>query len=162
MALYGQVLNLLGGEQAGSAAIYTEKTKKADTTTVVPMPDLIDTGDPDAYQENFTNSQSVQNITNLSTPPPLIDDLFGDGPGTGVSASESKNDDDPFADVSFHASDSVQHADDLFSGMIVDDNRVLMKIIWQRRKMDLNYLIFLGPIMNFLRSKKLIKKILTI
>lgn len=123
MALYGQVLNLLGGEQAGSAATYTEKTKKADTTTVVPMPDLIDTGDPDAYQENFTNSQSDQNITNLSTPPPLIDDLFGDGPGTGVSASESKNDDDPFADVSFHASDSAEHADDLFSGMIVDDKQ---------------------------------------
>ena len=118
-----KVLNLLGGEQAGSAAIYTEKTKKADTTTVVPMPDLIDTGDPDAYQENFTNSQSDQNITNLSTPPPLIDDLFGVGPGTGVSASESKNDDDPFADVSFHASDSVEHADDLFSGMIVDDKQ---------------------------------------
>ncbi|KAK7845303.1 vhs domain-containing protein [Quercus suber] len=53
-----KVLNLLGGEQAGSAATYTEKTKKADTTTVVPMPDLIDTGDPDAYQENFTNSQN--------------------------------------------------------------------------------------------------------
>uniref|UniRef100_A0A7N2LH02 Uncharacterized protein n=1 Tax=Quercus lobata TaxID=97700 RepID=A0A7N2LH02_QUELO len=84
-----KVLYLLSGEQAGSAATYSEKTKKADTTTVVPMPDLIDT----------------------------------DGPGTGVSASESKNDDDPFADVSFHASDSVEHADDLFSGMTVDDKQ---------------------------------------
>ncbi|KAM4100148.1 hypothetical protein ACJW30_05G047400 [Castanea mollissima] len=78
-----KVLNLLGGEQAGSAATYTENNKKADSTTVVPMPDLIDTGDPDAYQDNFTNSQNV----------------------------------------SFHASGSAEHADDLFSGMIVDDKQ---------------------------------------
>lgn len=101
MALYAQVLYLLSGEQAGSAATYTEKTKKADTTTVVPMPDLIDTGDADAYQENFTNSQSDQNITNLSTPPPLIDDLFGDGPGTGVSASDRKMMMSPLQMISF-------------------------------------------------------------
>lgn len=118
-----KVLILLGGEQADSAATYTEKSKKADTTTIVQMPDLIDTGDPDDYHENFTKSQSDQNIANLSTPAPLIDDLFGDGPGAGVSTTEPKNDDDPFADVSFHASDSVEHADDLFSGMTVDDKQ---------------------------------------
>lgn len=113
--LYGQVLSLLGGEQADSVA-NTEKTVKAETTTVVQMPDLIDTGDSD----ESTKDQSDQNLTNLSIPAPLIDDLFGDGLGTGVSSSEPKTNDDPFADVSFHAGDGGEHADDLFSGMTVD------------------------------------------
>lgn len=112
MVLYGQVLSLLGGEQADSMA-NTEKTVKVETTTVVQMPDLIDTGDSDEFTKD-------QNLTNLSIPALLIDDLFGDGLGTGVSTSEPKNDDDPFADVSFHAGDGGEHADDLFSGMTVD------------------------------------------
>lgn len=110
-----KVLSLLGGEQADSVA-NTEKTVKAETTTVVQMPDLIDTGDSD----ESTKDQSDQNLTNLSIPAPLIDDLFGDGLGTGVSSSEPKTNDDPFADVSFHAGDGGEHADDLFSGMTVD------------------------------------------
>ncbi|KAI8009879.1 Protein MODIFIED TRANSPORT TO THE VACUOLE 1 [Camellia lanceoleosa] len=45
---------------------------------------------------------------------PIFDDLFGDSLGTGVSASEHKNDDDPFADVSFHTNDDKEHVTDIF------------------------------------------------
>lgn len=117
-----KVLSLLGGEQAGSTTTNSEKNVKADTATVVQMPDLIDTGDPDDYNGDFKKNQSDQ-LANLSMPAPLIDDLFGDGLGTVVSTSESKNDDDPFADVSFHAGDSGEHADDLFSGMTIDNKQ---------------------------------------
>ncbi|XP_041002079.1 protein MODIFIED TRANSPORT TO THE VACUOLE 1-like [Juglans microcarpa x Juglans regia] len=119
-----KVLSLLGGEQTNSTATYTERTVQSDATNAVQMPDLIDTGDPDDYDDNSTKNQSEQNLANVSMPAPLIDDLFGDDLGTGASTSEPKNDDDPFADVSFHASDSGEHADDLFSGMTVDDKQV--------------------------------------
>ncbi|KAG7997752.1 hypothetical protein I3843_01G225700 [Carya illinoinensis] len=109
-----KVLSLLGGVRADSTATYSEKSVKDDATNIVQMPDLIDTGDPDYYDDNSKN-QSDQNLANLSMPAPLIDDLLGDGLG---------NDDDPFADVSFLASDSGEHADDLFSGMTIDDKQV--------------------------------------
>ncbi|KAK1578075.1 hypothetical protein Q3G72_027332 [Acer saccharum] len=119
-----KVLGLLGGEQAAGLAIGSQKSVKAETVTAVQMPDLIDTGDLDDYNgtDNSSNNQSDQNIANLTEPAsPLIDDLFGDSLGTGASTSELKNDDDPFADVSFHANESREHVDDLFSGMNVDD-----------------------------------------
>jgi hypothetical protein len=130
LALYGQVLSLLGGEQADSVATYTEKTLKVETTSVVQMPDLIDTGDSDDCHDGSTKDQSDQNLTNLSIPAPLIDDIFGGGLATDVSTSEPNNVDDPFADVSFHAGDGGEHADDLFSGMTVDrqsSNEILME-----------------------------------
>lgn len=113
-------MSLLGGEQAGSAAS-SEKLVKTDSTTFQ-MPDLIDTGDSDDYRgTDSTNTKSDQIFTNLTMPsPPLIDDIFGDGFVNVESTSELKNDDDPFADVSFHASENREHGDDLFSGMSVD------------------------------------------
>lgn len=111
---------LLGGEQAGSAAS-SEKLVKAETTTFQ-MPDLIDTGDSDDYHgTDSTNNISDQLVPNPTTqPPPLIDDLFGDGFVNVASSVDLKNDDDPFADVSFHGSGSREHVDDLFSGMTID------------------------------------------
>ncbi|KAK9266805.1 hypothetical protein L1049_025278 [Liquidambar formosana] len=119
-----KVLSLLNGEQTGSMGIHPEKPVMAETTTAVQMPDLIDTGDPDEYfgTEDSIKKSSDQNIANLMTSTiPLVDDLFGDSLGVSVSTSEQKTDDDPFADVSFHASEGREHVDDLFSGMTVDD-----------------------------------------
>ncbi|KAB2612871.1 VHS domain-containing protein [Pyrus ussuriensis x Pyrus communis] len=123
-----KVLSLLGGEQTDNVASNSEQPMKAQTATFVQMPDLIDTGDLDDY--HVTNAAienpSDQVITNLTAPSPapqLIDDLFGDGPGNVVSTSELKNDDDPFADVLFHNNDSKEQADDLFSGLTVDNKR---------------------------------------
>ncbi|PPD77416.1 hypothetical protein GOBAR_DD25657 [Gossypium barbadense] len=96
------VLVLLNGEQPGGLASTSEKFLKAETTPVQ-MPDLVDTGDPDDYNglDSSTKDQNDQN-TAVRTAAPLIDDLLGDGIGTNLSTSELKNDDDPFADVSFH------------------------------------------------------------
>ncbi|EEF46416.1 conserved hypothetical protein [Ricinus communis] len=117
-----QVLSLLGGEQAGGLVGNSGKSVKAETPSVQ-MPDLIDTGDTDFFlTDDSTTKLDDQKAANLTTPTtrPLIDDLFGDDYGPGVSSSEQKNDDDPFADVSFHTSESREHGDDLFSGMTID------------------------------------------
>ncbi|XP_062008434.1 protein MODIFIED TRANSPORT TO THE VACUOLE 1 [Rosa rugosa] len=117
-----KVINLLGGEQTGSVAGNSEERGKAQTTAVVQMPDLIDTGDLDDYHgTDAAENQNEQVITNLTAPPQLIDDLFGDAQGNVVSTSELKNEDDPFADVSFHTNESKEHVDDLFSGLTIDD-----------------------------------------
>ncbi|XP_015894592.3 protein MODIFIED TRANSPORT TO THE VACUOLE 1 [Ziziphus jujuba] len=130
-----KVLSLLGGEQAGRVPS-SEKLVQVNSASFQ-MPDLIDTGDSDDFSgTDSTNNKSDQIGTNLTTPAtPLIDDLFGDGfvnvastselkndDGfvNAASASELKNDDDPFADVSFHASENREQGDDLFSGMRVD------------------------------------------
>lgn len=118
-----QVLNLLDDEQAGGSVNSSEKSAKAETTSVQ-MPDLIDTGDPNDFfgTDDSTKNPSDQKIVNPTMPTtPLIDDLFGDSVGTSLSTGEQKTDDDPFADVSFHPSEGREHADDLFSGMTIDD-----------------------------------------
>lgn len=114
-------MSLLGGETGNSASI-SEKHLKAEAATIVQMPDLIDTGDgDDLHGTQNSEKQNDQIFANLTTtPPPLIDDLFGDSSSNVVSTSDLKNDDDPFADVSFHTSETREHVDDLFSGMTVD------------------------------------------
>ncbi|KAL5575199.1 hypothetical protein UlMin_016898 [Ulmus minor] len=119
-----KVLSLLGGEQTGSSASTSDKTTKAVAVSAVQMPDLIDTGDTYDYNgtEDSNNKPSEQIMANLTAPPPLIDDLFGDDSSHAGSTSELKNDDDPFADVSFHTNESKTHLDDLFSGMAGKQN----------------------------------------
>ncbi|GMP34933.1 hypothetical protein CsSME_00007594 [Camellia sinensis var. sinensis] len=117
-----KVLNLLGGEQTCSGMGHPEKPIKSESSTVQ-MPDLIDTSGPDDSNTaaDFIKTQSDQHILEQETATvPIFDDLFGDSLGTGVSASEHKNDDDPFADVSFHTNDDKEHVSDIFSGMNVD------------------------------------------
>ncbi|XVF26803.1 hypothetical protein REPUB_Repub14bG0050300 [Reevesia pubescens] len=120
-----KVLVLLNGEQTGGLTSNLEKSLKAETTPIQ-MPDLIDTGDPDDYNglDNSTKNQHDQNTENM-TATPLIDDLFGDGLDAGLSAGEQKNDDDPFADVSFHTGEARENVDDLFSGMTIDGKSVV-------------------------------------
>ncbi|KAL6996443.1 ribonuclease Z [Sarracenia purpurea var. burkii] len=117
-----KVLSLLHGEQTDSGVSHPVKPITADTSAVQ-MPDLIDTSCPDdsISTENFVKMQSDQHIPNakLSTGP-IFDDLFGDGVGTGVNASKHKNDDDPFADVSFHTDANKEHNADIFPGMNAD------------------------------------------
>ncbi|XP_057459800.1 protein MODIFIED TRANSPORT TO THE VACUOLE 1-like [Actinidia eriantha] len=117
-----KVLSLLDGEQSGSGMSHPEKPVKAEASNVQ-MPDLIDTSGPDdsINTEDFIGMQNYQHIPNHNTSTaPIFDDLFGDGVGTGVIASEHKNDDDPFADVSFHTNDKKEPMTDIFSGMNVD------------------------------------------
>ncbi|KAH7866550.1 hypothetical protein Vadar_021874 [Vaccinium darrowii] len=117
-----KVLSLLDGEQTGGRMSHPEKPIKAETTTFQ-MPDLIDTSGPvDALStEDFLEMQSDQQVPNPKTSvSPIFDDLFGESTGTGVIASDHKNDDDPFADVSFHTNGNKENVVDIFSGMNVD------------------------------------------
>ncbi|KAF8393410.1 hypothetical protein HHK36_021654 [Tetracentron sinense] len=123
-----KVLSLLDGEETARENRNPEKPSsvKAESATAVQLPDLIDTGDSDDFygREDSIQKQSDQSITNLVTSAaPLIDELFGDNLVSGVSTSGHKNEDDPFADVSFHNTDDREHVDDLFSGMSVDDKQ---------------------------------------
>lgn len=115
-----KVLSLLGGESLGNMVGNSVKAE----TAHVQMPDLMDTGDSDDFfgTDDSIKMQSEQHIVNpMTSTTPLIDDLFGDGVGTGVSTGEEQKNEDPFADVSFHTSEGREHGDDLFSGMTFDD-----------------------------------------
>ncbi|XP_052182292.1 protein MODIFIED TRANSPORT TO THE VACUOLE 1 isoform X2 [Diospyros lotus] len=117
-----KVLSLLDGERTGSVMSHPEKPIQAETP-VVQMPDLIDTGGPNDSnsREDFLKMQGDQEIVNQKTSTaPIFDDLFGDSLGTCTAASEQKIDDDPFADVSFHANDEKDQITDIFSGLSVD------------------------------------------
>jgi len=97
---------------------------KTENAAVVELPNLIDTGDSDDYHgtEDTLKSTTDQNISTL-TSTPLVDDLFGDFSSSIGASPETKNEDDPFADVSFHTSENKDHADDLFSGMTVGSDK---------------------------------------
>ncbi|VFR01018.1 unnamed protein product [Cuscuta campestris] len=118
-----KVLSLLNVGQATIQTLHSvahsDKLSKEET---VQMPDLIDTGDSDNpfRTDNLVQMQNNENVssTSTSTTAPLIDDLFG--LGTDVNTSVHKNDDDPFADVSFHSSAVKEHESDIFSGMTLD------------------------------------------
>ncbi|KAL9463485.1 hypothetical protein AB3S75_001318 [Citrus x aurantiifolia] len=76
-----KVLSLLGGEQAGGLVSGSERSVKAETTTVVQMPDLIDTADPEDHSEtnNYATNPSDQNINVLfhtSEGKEHVEDLF--------------------------------------------------------------------------------------
>ncbi|CAJ1960785.1 unnamed protein product [Sphenostylis stenocarpa] len=99
----GQILGLLGGSQPNNFAINLENVVKTENPAIVELPNFIDTGDSNDYHgtEDTLKSISDQNISIL-TSTPLVDDLFGDFSGSVGASQELKNDDDPFADVSFH------------------------------------------------------------
>ena len=85
----------------------------------VDLPDLIDTGDSD---DTLNNLNAIDTGSTVATAGPLMDDdWFGDSSDIGLSSSEKKTDDDPFADVSFHPNEEKESADDLFSGMTVGE-----------------------------------------
>ncbi|KAG5026014.1 hypothetical protein AAZX31_08G200300 [Glycine max] len=119
-----KVLGLLGGGQPNSSMINSEKAVKTENATVAELPDLIDTGDSNDYHGNddTLKGTSDQNIANLTSSTPLVDDLFGDFSGS-IGASQEPKNGDPFADVSFHTSENKEHADDLFSGMTVGSDK---------------------------------------
>ncbi|KAI3697210.1 hypothetical protein L6452_30062 [Arctium lappa] len=108
-----KVLSILRGEQSGSRMNQQDRNLKTEKT-VIQMPDLIDTNDPDGNE----NSISMKDESSAS----LIDGLFGDGLGTDVHDSQPGNNDDPFADVSFHGQNNKEHESaDIFSGMATVD-----------------------------------------
>lgn len=120
-----KVIGLLGGGQPNSWAINSEKAVKTENATVAELPDLIDTGDSNDYHgtNDTVKSTADQNIANLTSSNPPVDDLFGDFSGSISAVQESKSHDDPFADVSFHTSENNEHTDDLFSGMSVGGDK---------------------------------------
>ncbi|XP_024983172.1 VHS domain-containing protein At3g16270-like isoform X3 [Cynara cardunculus var. scolymus] len=109
-----QVLSILNGEQSGSRMSQPDRNLKTEKT-VVQMPDLIDTNDPNGNEHSF----SMKDESSAS----LIDGFLGDGLGTDVHNNQPGNNDDPFADVSFHGqSNKEEHESaDIFSGMATVD-----------------------------------------
>ncbi|XP_010487480.1 PREDICTED: VHS domain-containing protein At3g16270 [Camelina sativa] len=116
-----KVLSVLNGGQPSGLMSSSDNTVKREAA--VDLPDLIDTGDSDYTTEDTLNQPDILNTGNtVTTAAPLMDgDWFGDSTDTGLSSSEKKNDDDPFADVSFHPNEEKESADDLFSGMTVGE-----------------------------------------
>ncbi|XP_057519083.1 protein MODIFIED TRANSPORT TO THE VACUOLE 1-like [Amaranthus tricolor] len=107
-----RVLSLLGGDKNG----YT--SEKATKVEKVEMPDLIDTGYDDLLGQDLKNNHNDQPSSNNQLPSSLlIDDLFGDAANNDLSKTELRNEDDPFADVSFHTSEDKDPSNDLFAGM---------------------------------------------
>ncbi|KAF5741664.1 VHS domain-containing protein [Tripterygium wilfordii] len=119
-----KVLSLLGERREGGLVNNLEKSAKSDAAVAVQIPDLIDTGDPDEFLviDDSSKIPIGPRIGNPATPSPLlIDDLFGNTMSSSVNTGEQKNDDDPFADVSFHTNEGKEHDNDLFLGMAIDD-----------------------------------------
>ncbi|ONK67183.1 uncharacterized protein A4U43_C06F17130 [Asparagus officinalis] len=117
-----KVLSLLDGDWVPGTGNQSEPSSATSVPTpVVQMPDLIDTGDADDYRTEASIEEHVpQNIENLISSGSLVDYLFADGPIAGQSNSENENEDNPFADVSFHVTEEKQN-DDIFLGLIVDN-----------------------------------------
>ncbi|GKV16198.1 hypothetical protein SLEP1_g26876 [Rubroshorea leprosula] len=117
-----KVLTLLNVEHGGGLVSNSEKSVKAETNSYH-VPNLIDTSDSHDYfgTQDSTEQLDDQNVANATQSTPLIDDLFGDGMGAGVSTTEEKNNDDPFAGVSFHTGEAKENVGDLFSGLTLDD-----------------------------------------
>lgn len=117
-----KVLSLLNDGQTADSVAHVDKSENA-CNPAVQMPDLIDTDNSDSLfgADDLANMQSGEGIKIASTSAtPLMDDLFGDNLGSGLSSGQQKNDDDPFADVSFHTGNEKVPEADLFSGMTVD------------------------------------------
>ncbi|XP_076950854.1 protein MODIFIED TRANSPORT TO THE VACUOLE 1-like [Bidens hawaiensis] len=114
-----KVLSLLDGENSGSRTSQPDKNLKTEKTTVH-MPDLIDTNDSHETAD-FITTQTDESIASLPTPTASFnDDFFMDGSTNDVHV-ETKNSDDPFADVAFHSQNSKDEHEhetaDIFSGM---------------------------------------------
>nr|XP_043609977.1 protein MODIFIED TRANSPORT TO THE VACUOLE 1 [Erigeron canadensis] len=110
-----KVLSLLDGEQNGGRMSQPVKVLKT-VEPVVQMPNLIDTNDPDEneHENHIRTSDSIAAS--------LMDDFFGEA---DVDNNQPANNDDPFADVSFHGqtqNNKEEHeSTDLFSGMATAD-----------------------------------------
>ncbi|CAN4106414.1 unnamed protein product [Withania somnifera] len=116
-----QVLSLLNDGQTADSVDHVDRSVKAGNPAVQ-MVDLIDTDSSDYLfgADDLANMQSGEGIKIESTSAtPLMDDLFGDNLVGCLSSGQQKNDDDPFADVSFHTSNERAPEADLFSGMTV-------------------------------------------
>ncbi|KAK4354191.1 hypothetical protein RND71_026385 [Anisodus tanguticus] len=117
-----KVLSLLNDGQTADAVAHVDRSAKSGNPAVQ-MPDLIDTDNSDDLlgADDLANMQSGEGVKIASTSAtPLIDGLFGENLAGGLSSGQQKNDDDPFADVSFHTSNEKVPEADLFSGMAVD------------------------------------------
>ncbi|KAI3885651.1 hypothetical protein MKW92_001906 [Papaver armeniacum] len=118
-----KVLNILDGDQATGLRNYSENESHVKVgTAAVQMPDLLDTSGPDDFygNEDFTQTQN-DNLGHTVSATAPVTDLFGDSLITGLSTTEQKNEDDPFADVSFHTNEEKEQTDDLFSGLTIDN-----------------------------------------
>ncbi|KAG0489281.1 hypothetical protein HPP92_008092 [Vanilla planifolia] len=116
-----KVLCLLGGEQLSETANELEATEgKPRPVSTVQLPDLIDTGD--TYDEEDSNQTTVDPSSgDLMSGPSFSNDLLDVAPISDSNINRNKNEDDPFADVSFHVSDEKHK--DIFSGLTVDDSK---------------------------------------
>ncbi|WOL00805.1 hypothetical protein Cni_G09518 [Canna indica] len=117
-----KVLSLLDAEQT-SGVREEPSNEKAVPAPVVPMPDLIDTSELHEYgSQNSVEKQGNQSTLKLKPSSQLTDDWLGNDPLADLSTVDDVNQDDPFADVSFHVTEDKGQGD-LFSGLTVDDKK---------------------------------------
>ncbi|KAD5802366.1 hypothetical protein E3N88_13726 [Mikania micrantha] len=106
-----KVLSLLTREQSGSTMTRQDKNLETEKPKIQ-MPDLIDT--------NENENENIASVSASTTS--LMDDFFGDS-STDAHNSQSANNDDPFADVSFHGQNirEEHQSVDIFSGLATVD-----------------------------------------
>lgn len=118
-----KVLSLLGGDLHSAAGNEDNPTEgKSKPVPTVQMPDLIDTAGLDDDESRSSSKNLVDQGIGDLTSTPLVNDLFGGPPISDVSILKNENEDDPFADVSFHATNEKKHTD-IFSGLTIDDKK---------------------------------------
>ncbi|CAM8954268.1 unnamed protein product [Rhodiola kirilowii] len=110
-----KILTLLKGDEINKATTCSEKQLNAETINSR-LPDFIDTDDIGTSYEREEPSDHNHGHGEKSSAP-FIDDLFGGIAINGVNDGDEKTADDPFADVSFHANEGKEIADDIFQGM---------------------------------------------
>ncbi|PKA61272.1 VHS domain-containing protein [Apostasia shenzhenica] len=118
-----KVLSLLDGDASHKVVNEGQTTDaKLRPGTVVELPDLIDTGDPDGdMAKTSTQNPGNQSFEDLTASPSV--DLFAPAVLSDVSTSTNKKEeDDPFANVSFHMAEEKNH-NDIFSGLIIEDKK---------------------------------------
>ncbi|KAF6145727.1 hypothetical protein GIB67_018679 [Kingdonia uniflora] len=139
-----KVLVLLDGEHStGVNSIPDKASTVSAQIAAVQMPDLIDTGDLDEFYttERFSQKQTDISVENLTMPAtPVVDDLFGDS-----LITDHKNEEDPFAGVSFHTTVEKETVDDLFSGLTVDDDHSHNKTPMEANNVRPELLDIFGP-----------------
>lgn len=139
-----QVLTLLDGESSSGVKQQSEGQSSA-KTSVVSLPDLIDTGEKDDFGSD-ENSQhpTHQSNTNAMSSGSLVDDLFGAEPISNTSTSKNEKE-DPFADVSFHVAEDGAHSDDLFSGLAVDEKKSIEDNDRSKNSKQSEFIDIFGP-----------------
>lgn len=115
-----KVLGLIGGTDTSARRTpLAEPSSTKDIPIATPLPDLIDTGDPDDYNGSNSHEQSKQSSNEVTPPSLLADDLFGTKPLTSGTEGNATSKHNPSGGTNLPSAGSL--VDDLFGAQPVSD-----------------------------------------